>query len=471
MIPILPIIGGGAAAIFGAASAVAGWAWDKVVQGVFTWFAEGLLLLIEFVWGLLDTATTPRLTDDWFVNGVVATLAPIALFVTVAMMLMGGIHGALAGRPELIGDTVLAGVRGLFGTAMTLVVLDTLIRFADVISDAVWVQARPNTRDVLDSLVEGVLGGAGWGATFLGPLAVLLGMIGMIVTTILLFMRSTLLYFVAAFAPLVWSSSVLPMMRGGVRRMVHLAVALVFAKPAIVISLAVGMQLLTAAPMVSSSDSNVAGVGTLLTGFFCFAVASVSPWVVFKLLPVAEGAAVSSGIAGGWARGAMTGAQAAMMVKSMGASQAASAATKAIPQAAGTAAAGGGFSAPSGGAGGPGVGGAVSAGRSSGGGAGAASTSTGNGRSGNVDAAGAAPAPSPTSGVSSSASSSPHPAGPSSGSPAPTPAQAGDDSATSTAGTSTVTSNRPPRRVVITSSSSRSRDDTSDGATTDGGQP
>ena len=58
------------------------------MQGVFTWFAEGLLLLIEFVWGLLDTATTPRLTDDWFANGLVATLAPIALFVTVAMMLM-----------------------------------------------------------------------------------------------------------------------------------------------------------------------------------------------------------------------------------------------------------------------------------------------------------------------------------------------------------------------------------------------
>ena len=105
---------------------------------------------------------------------------------------------------------------------MTVVVMDTLIRFADVIADAVWVQARPNTRQVLDGLVAGVLGGDGWGATFLGPLAVLIGMIGMVVTTILLFMRSTLLYFVAAFAPLVWSTSVLPMMRGGVRRMVHL---------------------------------------------------------------------------------------------------------------------------------------------------------------------------------------------------------------------------------------------------------
>ena len=104
-------------------------------------------------------------------------------------------------------------------------------------------QARPDTQQVLDGLVAGVLGGAGWGATFLGPLALLFGMIGMLVTTVVLFMRSSLLYLVAAFAPLVWSSSVSPMMRGGVRRMVHVAVALVLAKPAIVISLAVGMQL------------------------------------------------------------------------------------------------------------------------------------------------------------------------------------------------------------------------------------
>ena len=160
----------------------------------------------------------------------------------------------------------------------TVVVMDTLIRFGDVIADVVWVQARPNTREVLDGLVAGVLGGEGWGATFLGPLALLIGMIGMLVTTILLFMRSTLLYLVAAFAPLVWSTSILPMMRGGIRRMVHLAVALVLAKPAIVISLAIGMQLIASAGDVSQRQSgNVAGVGTMLTGFFCFAVASISP--------------------------------------------------------------------------------------------------------------------------------------------------------------------------------------------------
>jgi hypothetical protein len=46
--------------LFGAAAGeIVGWAWDKVIQGVYTWFASGLLLLMEWVWGVLDTATTP----------------------------------------------------------------------------------------------------------------------------------------------------------------------------------------------------------------------------------------------------------------------------------------------------------------------------------------------------------------------------------------------------------------------------
>ena len=160
MLPIIPGLPNPISIFTGFVSSAVGWAWDKVVQGIFTWFAEGLLLLIEWVWSLLDTATTPRLTDAWFVNGVVAALVPIALFVTVAMMLMTGTQAALSGRPELIVDAVASTVRAIAGMAFTLVVVDTLVRFADVIADTVWVQARPNTREVLDGIINGVLNGA-----------------------------------------------------------------------------------------------------------------------------------------------------------------------------------------------------------------------------------------------------------------------------------------------------------------------
>ena len=170
----------------------------------------------------------------------------------------------------------------------------------------------------------------------------------MIVTTLLLFMRSALLYFVAGFAPLVWSTSVLPMIRGAVRRLVHVAVALVLAKPAIVISLAIGLQLIASAPeVVTDTGGSVAAPGTLLTGFFCCRRRVLA---VGDLQVVARGRGRRHrlGVAGGWGRSAMTAAQAAMMVKSMGSASAASAATRAIPVGAGTAGGGGGFGPPSG---------------------------------------------------------------------------------------------------------------------------
>jgi hypothetical protein len=383
MLPIIPIAAGAISIFSNFVSSAVGWAWDKVVQGIFTWFAEGLLLLIEWVWGLLDTATTPRLSDHWFVNGTVAALLPIALFVTVAMMLVAAIQAALSGRPELIPDAVTAAVRAIAGTMFTLVVMDTLIQFADVIADTVWVQARPNTRDVLDGITKGVLGGKGWGATFLGPLALLIGMVGMLVTALLLFMRSAMLYFVAAFAPLMWSTSVVPMFRGGIRRTVQIVVGLVLAKPAIVITLAIGMQLIAASPLAGQkSDSNVAQLGTMLTGFFCFAAAAFSPWVVYKLLPAVEGGATATGIAGGWARSAMTVTQGVMMAKTLGASRAAAAATKAIPT--GERSSGStGFTPPPSGGGGP-----LDAGGGGGGGGGGGTTSTAPG--GSADTAGSA---------------------------------------------------------------------------------
>ena len=49
---------GGLGALFSfasdAVSSAVGWAWDKVIQGIYSWLANGLALLIEWVWSVLD---------------------------------------------------------------------------------------------------------------------------------------------------------------------------------------------------------------------------------------------------------------------------------------------------------------------------------------------------------------------------------------------------------------------------------
>ncbi len=148
-------------------------------------------------------------------------------------------------------------------------------------------------------------------------------------------MRSALLYLVAAFAPIVWASAVSPVMRGSGRRLVHVTVALVLAKPAITISLVVGTKLMSSAGtpgLDGAAVDGAAALGTLVTGFACFAIGGLSPWVVYRLLPSVEQAAVSSGIVSGWGRTGMTAVQAGLMAKSLGASAAGSAATRAVSQ-------------------------------------------------------------------------------------------------------------------------------------------
>jgi len=123
-------------------------------------------------------------------------------------------------------------------------------------------------------------------------------------------------------------------MRGSGRRLIHLAVALVLAKPAIAITLAVGMKLLAntgATPGTAGASEGAAAVGTLFAGFTAIGIAGFSPVVLFRLLPGVEGASSTTGVVGGWGRSAMTIAQSAMLAKSFGASGAASAASRALP--------------------------------------------------------------------------------------------------------------------------------------------
>ncbi len=320
--------------LFGdAVSGVAGWAWDKVIQGIYTWFASGVLMLMEWVWSVLDTATTPRLTDEWFASGLVQPLAAISLGITVAMMLASAVQAGFGGRPELVVDALKEGPKAIVATALTVVVMDVLIRGADAIADAVWQTGRADAQEVLDSVASVTSGAGVLAGTFLGPLALLFGMVGLLMTTVVLFMRSALLYLVAAFAPIVWASSVSPVMRGSGRRLVHVTVALVLAKPAITLTLVVGTKLLAnaGAPGVDGqSPDGAAALGTLITGFACFGIAGLSPWVVYRLLPSVEQASVASGVVGGWGRAGMTAVQAGLMVKSLGASAAASAATRPV---------------------------------------------------------------------------------------------------------------------------------------------
>jgi hypothetical protein len=310
---------------------VAGWTWDKVTEGIYEWLAHGLATLIEWVWEVLDRGTTPRLTDHWFANDLAGRVGALALAVTIAMMLASAIQMALAGQPEQLGDTLRQTVRAIAASAFTITVVDLMVKIVDEAAASVWQVGRHDLAEMVERLVKVITAGGPLASTFVGPLCLLLGFVGLLGLTVTMTIRSALIYLVAALAPLVWSSSILPLMRDSSRRLVHLLVALIVSKLAIVISLVVAVQLASHVgeprPSIRPDLTGASAVGTLITGFACFLVAAISPLVLYRLMPTVESAAASSGVVSNWGRGALSFGQAAMMARTSGA---AAAATRAV---------------------------------------------------------------------------------------------------------------------------------------------
>lgn len=292
--------------------AAAGWAWEEVVGGIANWVAKGLLLAIEWVWGVIDSSTSPDLAAPWFADGGIATrVGLLGLVVAVMMMLVSAIQAALLGRPEQIIDAVRTAVFALAGAAVTVTAADVAIKLVDGAAGWLWANQRDGLRTYLESLMAVFSSNTVLAGAILGPLLMVACLFAMIGLAVALFTRGALLYLVAAFAPLVFSLGILPSFRGAVRKIIHLGVALILSKLAIVIALCVAVQLGSTAAPDSAAEairSDLGAIGLLVTGFFCFLVASISPVVVYKLMPTAEDAVASSGVVGGWARGATSAA-------------------------------------------------------------------------------------------------------------------------------------------------------------------
>jgi hypothetical protein len=286
------------------------------------WLARGLAFLIEWFWTTVETATTPRLTDGWFANKLFEQVALLALGVTVALMLASAIQGALAGRPEQIWQAVKQAAWSIVATALAITVMTELMHVVDEASNALWAGSRDELRAVLDGYIVVVASASLNQLGFVVVVVQLVWYLGLMGLGVAMGMRGTLIYLVAALCPLVFSSSVLPMFRESARKIVHIGVALIGSKLAVVIALVVAVKVLgnsLSLPPSGDIQADAASVfGAMMTGATMFVIASLMPIVLYKLMPTIESAVVSSGVAGSWGRAAMTGMYAANGIRGMG---------------------------------------------------------------------------------------------------------------------------------------------------------
>ncbi|MCZ7537745.1 MAG: hypothetical protein M5T61_18730, partial [Acidimicrobiia bacterium] len=171
--------------------------------------------------------------------------------------------------------------------------------------------------DLTDAMSTAVLGGSdGDALKFLGTFGVqahaatggfntvVMGIVALVAAFMIwieLLIRASLLYLLVAMSPLVFAASVWPAAKGALRRLLELMLAVIVSKLVISIALAVGVAALGGVVEADQQGQGVGefaaqGLGKLVVGTAILCMAAFSPFIVLRLIPVAEAAVVANGI-------------------------------------------------------------------------------------------------------------------------------------------------------------------------------
>jgi hypothetical protein len=293
---------------------VAGWGFDQVAEGIAKWVMGAVTDLLAGVVNFLLTAARPDIGAVWFSGPG----SPYALVRNIAGMLLLGfvflaiIQALLAGElANTFGRIVRDLCLSVLGVGATVVVAMKLLELTDAMSTAVLGGADGQTVKFLSGFgtqAAGATGGFG---------VVLVGLVLVIAAVFIwleLLVRSALVYLLVALMPLAFAAFNWPAARGVLRRTVELLVAVIVSKFVISVALAVGVAALGGA----GENGGVAqGLGGLLSGAAILAMAAFAPFLVVKLRPLVEAAAVAQGVSRGRFRAAQTGMSTAFYAQSV----------------------------------------------------------------------------------------------------------------------------------------------------------
>ena len=291
---------------------VANAAWDQMISGLVSWVTDAVAWFVNALLGFFERSSTPNLGASWFSGGAIGAgshspygvVAGVALSLLLLFMLVALVHGLVAGDGVAVAGRLARDVPlAILGIVATIGVTGVLLGATDEIAHGVLegTSAGAQAKTVLQHLgTAGVFSGQ---STFVVFILGLVAVIAAFLLWVELLIRSSLLYVLLALSPLAYAAFVWPSARRILHRLAELVIALVLSKVVIAIALAVAASALTQGtnnPAVIPTGE--AQVGTLLVGVIMFLLASLTPFLLLKLLPVVEAAVVAQGISRGPAR-------------------------------------------------------------------------------------------------------------------------------------------------------------------------
>lgn len=282
---------------------------DAIGQGI----ADGVGRLFTEVSQFFTASSSPDVTVASFVgrDGAYHKLAQLSALLMILFIFFGVVQGVVAGDPlAMIGRTlrnVPLAVLAIFGFPW---VVDQLVGLVDAVC-LVLLPTGPTLASIANVYAADQMR--------FGVPAILLLLFAFLAGVAIyaeLVVRSALVTLVVALAPLSFAAMVWPAARGAARKAVELVAALVLSKLAMWVALAVGMALFE-----THANTHLPGGqswGQMISGGAVLAVAVFAPFVVWRLIPVVEAAAVAHGLSRMPSRGAMTAVQTASTIRFLG---------------------------------------------------------------------------------------------------------------------------------------------------------
>ena len=281
----------------------AGFAFDQIAEGIANWVLDAVGFFVGGVLEFLRSAARVDVEAAWFSGpgSPYFAVRNIAAALLVGFVFLGLLQGLLNGDAWGMVRRVAGGLpSAVLGMVVTTAVVSRLVELTDVLSNAVLANSDDQALHFLSGFGVAVSGATqGFAAVVIGLVVVLAALL----LWVELMIRASLVYVLVAISPLGFAAMLWPSARGFLKRTVELLLAVILSKLIICICLAIGVAALGGAGSTGTGGglaSEAGGsVGTLLVGAVLLGLAAFSPFIILKLVPVAEAALVAQGVSRG----------------------------------------------------------------------------------------------------------------------------------------------------------------------------
>jgi len=261
---------------------------DSAVDTVTTWVADTAHWLLGKVLNFINTSTSPDLGAEWFLERYEFMIGLGAL-VVLPMLLIASVRAIITqDLSQLLRSFFLYLPTAVIGTFVAVAFTNMLLVVTDGLSSAVANGIGNDAGRIFDSVGE-ALGVSGIAQPTLPSFAIFVGallvVVGSFFVWLELLIRSAAVTVAAFFLPLILATLVWPATARWTRRLIETLVALILSKFVIVAVISLATAAL--------AEPAGGGFGAVMGGAALMLMAALSPFVLLRLMPAAEGAAIS----------------------------------------------------------------------------------------------------------------------------------------------------------------------------------